>query len=242
TIFIHSAATVKFHEKLHLAVDINIKGTQEMLTLAKECQRLDSFVHISTAFSHCYREDVDEQLYDVQYDADKIIQICNAIPQNMLEKITPDIIGKWPNTYVFTKAIAEDCTRKAAHQLPVCIVRPAIVTATYKEPVRSWIDNVYGATGIVVGSGVGLLRVANINQDKTAEIIPADMVVNLVLAASYKTAVERKPEASVYNLMSSPHNAVSWAKFMRLNARFGLFTPSLKSLWIYTMMLITNRT
>ncbi|GJQ79742.1 hypothetical protein Trydic_g23220 [Trypoxylus dichotomus] len=242
TIFIHSAATVKFQEKLHLAVDINIKGTREMLNLARECQRIDCFVHISTAFTHCYRKDIDEQVYDVVYDADKITQICNAVPQQMLEKITPDIIGQWPNTYVFTKAIAEDCVKKAVQQFPVCIVRPAIVIATYKEPIRSWIDNVYGATGIVVGSGVGILHVVNIKADANAEIVPADMVVNLVLAGSYKTAMERKTEVSLYNYTPSPQNPLTWETFMELNSNFGTATPPIRSMWIYSLMLITNRT
>lgn len=36
------------------------------------------------------------------------------------------ILGRWPNTYTFTKAVAEDIIRKEGTELPVGIFRPAI--------------------------------------------------------------------------------------------------------------------
>lgn len=39
-VVIHAAATVRFDEKLPLAVSINVKGTQEMLDLAREMPNL----------------------------------------------------------------------------------------------------------------------------------------------------------------------------------------------------------
>lgn len=35
-------------------------------------------------------------------------------------------MGKWPNTYVFTKAIAEDIVKTVGKDLPIAIVRPSI--------------------------------------------------------------------------------------------------------------------
>ena len=36
------------------------------------------------------------------------------------------MVGKWPNTYAFTKAISEDMVRSYAKDLPIAIFRPAI--------------------------------------------------------------------------------------------------------------------
>ncbi|CAG7644464.1 unnamed protein product, partial [Allacma fusca] len=33
--------------------------------------------------------------------------------------------------------------------IPVCIVRPAIVSAASKEPIPGWIDNLMGFNGIL---------------------------------------------------------------------------------------------
>ena len=52
----------------------------------------------------------------------------------MLSLMTPRIIGKKPNTYVYTKHLAESILVNEGNDLPVCIVRPSIVTAVWKEP------------------------------------------------------------------------------------------------------------
>jgi fatty acyl-CoA reductase len=48
----------------------------------------------------------------------------------------------WPNTYVFTKALGEMLIGHLKENLSVVIVRPTIVTSTYREPFPSWIEGV----------------------------------------------------------------------------------------------------
>jgi hypothetical protein len=43
-----------------------------------------------------------------------------------LLQLTPSLIGNRPNTYTFTKALAESMLLKEAGNLPVAIVRPSI--------------------------------------------------------------------------------------------------------------------
>ena len=52
----------------------------------------------------------------------------------MIAMLTPKIIGNRPNTYTFTKAIAEHVVMEEGAGLPICIVRPSIVGATWKDP------------------------------------------------------------------------------------------------------------
>ncbi len=52
-----------------------------------------------------------------------------------LTQITPKLIGKKPNTYTYTKHLAESLLVSEGHDLPVCIVRPSVVTAMYKDPL-----------------------------------------------------------------------------------------------------------
>ncbi len=44
------------------------------------------------------------------------------------------LIAGWPNTYTYTKCLAEDLVKTMSKDLPVTIFRPAIVIPTYKEP------------------------------------------------------------------------------------------------------------
>jgi thioester reductase-like protein len=45
---------------------------------------------------------------------------------------TPRILGNYPNTYTFTKSMAERILKKKRGDLPLTIVRPSVVGASYK--------------------------------------------------------------------------------------------------------------
>lgn len=62
---------------------------------------------------------------------------------------------------------------------------------SYKEPIRGWIDNLYGPIGVLVGAGTGVLRTLHGDITKTAEIVPVDLVVNSMIATSYHTYVKK---------------------------------------------------
>lgn len=99
------------------------------------------------------------------------------------------IVGEFPNTYAFSKAIAEDVVQKYGKQIPTCVVRPSIVIATYNEPVAGWINNLYGPTGVSVGVAVGVMRTLHCCKNKVADIIPADYVINNLIVAAWDTAI-----------------------------------------------------
>ena len=52
----------------------------------------------------------------------------------MIEALTPPLIGKNPNTYTFTKSLAEYIITRDAKELPVAIFRPSIIGASLREP------------------------------------------------------------------------------------------------------------
>lgn len=89
---------------------------------------------------------------------------------------------------MFTKAIAEDTVRQYSAEIPISIVRPSIITSTYNEPLVGWINNVYGAVGIVMGSGIGLLRTLHCIPENIADLVPADYVISHIIAASWDIA------------------------------------------------------
>ena len=58
-----------------------------------------------------------------------------------IQALTSKLIGSRPNTYTYTKALAEYLLVEESKGLPVAIVRPSIVGASWSEPVpvRSFI-------------------------------------------------------------------------------------------------------
>ena len=53
----------------------------------------------------------------------------------MVKTVTPKLLGDKPNTYTYTKQLAETLLVTEGADLPLAIVRPSIVTAAWKEPV-----------------------------------------------------------------------------------------------------------
>lgn len=250
-IIFHGAATVRFDEPLKTAVQINVRGTREICHLAQACSKLKALVHISTAYSNCTRPIIDERFYESPLPGDKLIDIVETMDEKIINNITPGLLGDFPNTYAYTKAVAEDIVQKHSKGLPVALFRPSIVIATAKDPVSGWIDNVYGPTGVVVGAAVGLLHVLNCNPKIVADLVPGDFVVNACIATAWKTAKEfpgnhedaPPPDLPppVYNYVSSEEKPLTWEKFMKYNEVYGLEVPSMQAIYYYLFHLTPSK-
>jgi len=70
--------------------------------------------------------------------------------EEQLDGLTPTMLEGRPNTYTYTKAMAETVLQNDAQGLPLSIIRPSIVTSSLKEPYPGWVDCLHGATGLVV--------------------------------------------------------------------------------------------
>lgn len=123
---VHSAATVNFAEPLHVALDINARATRHMLQLAKDMKRLVAFVHVSTAFSNCVIHHIKERFYPEHLSCrvNKVLELGELLNTDLLDRMAPALLDRFPNTYTYTKALAEQLVQTEAGDLPVCIFRP----------------------------------------------------------------------------------------------------------------------
>jgi len=64
--------------------------------------------------------------YPTGYNYKVLIKLVETQKEEHLADLTPKLLGKWPNTYAFTKQVAEDAARQEGEGLPYCIYRPAI--------------------------------------------------------------------------------------------------------------------
>ncbi|CAK8671280.1 unnamed protein product [Clavelina lepadiformis] len=188
-IFVHCAATVRFDEHLRLAFKMNTVGVRSVIKLCRTIKNLVSLVHISTAYSYCDRKLIGEEIYPTGWDFDKLHDAMQWMTDDMITKLTPDILKDRPNTYTLTKAFAEEVLAKEGEGLPICIVRPSIIGAVYRDPVPGWISNLHGATGLVLAYGKGMLHSLWTKSEVKIDVIPAEYVVNCILAAAWKTGV-----------------------------------------------------
>ena len=70
---------------------------------------------------------------------------------------TEAILGKYPNTYTYTKALCERLMKLRKGDLPVTIVRPAIINTSYKEPFPGWLDSIAAAAAYYMFAGLGMI-------------------------------------------------------------------------------------
>ncbi|KOB66390.1 Uncharacterized protein OBRU01_21329, partial [Operophtera brumata] len=97
-----------------------------------------ALVHVSTSYSNTNRNPIEEVMYPPHADWRDTLSICEL-----------------PNTYTFTKQLAEHVVYEHRGQLPVVIFRPSIVISSVDEPMKGWIENFNGPVALLVASGKG---------------------------------------------------------------------------------------
>nr|KAF6452325.1 fatty acyl-CoA reductase 2 [Molossus molossus] len=211
-IIFHCAATVRFDDHLRHAVQLNVIATQKLLLMASQMPKLKAFIHLSTAFSNCNLKHIDEVVYPCPVEPKKIIDSMEWLDDAIIDEITPKLIGDWPNTYTYSKALGETVVHQESGRLNTAIVRPSIVGATWQEPFPGWVDNTNGPSGLIIATGKGFLRGLRATPMAVADMIPVDTVVNLTLAVGWYTAVHRPKSSLVYHCTSGNLNPCYWGK------------------------------
>ncbi|NXI62447.1 FACR1 reductase, partial [Anseranas semipalmata] len=211
-IVFHCAATVRFDEPLKRALQLNAMGTQRLLELARQMKKLEAFIHISTAYANCVRKCIDEIIYPPPAEPKKLFDLVEWLDESIIQDITPKLLGDWPNTYTYTKALSEYLIQQEKGNLNIAIIRPSIVGASWHEPFPGWIDSFNGTSGIFVAVCKGILRTVIANNEAVADMIPVDVVINLTLAAGWYTAVHRPKNMLVYNCTTGGINPFFWGE------------------------------
>nr|CAD7424835.1 unnamed protein product [Timema monikensis] len=159
------------------------------------------------------------------------------------------IIGEWPNTYTFTKALAEHVIDRYSHELPIAIFRPSmdphvlvvsVVISVWREPVPGWIDSLNGPTLPVLGGLLGKMRCGHVDVTKLADIVPVDMVVNSLIATAWDVAsAPDRNEARVYAFTSGSRHPLRWGKLLEHLLYSMRMLPSVNCMY-YLVMVLTR--
>lgn len=181
-IIFHVAASVKFEAPLEVNMRHNVVATKELLEFACQFRRLLCFVHVSTAYSNCQLRQIDERIYPMDVPEDP-----------MTLEVTKKMIDNRPNTYTYTKAMAENVASKYANRINVVIVRPSIVMSSMTEPTEGWVDTINGPVGLSVLGALGILQKIKVNSEVVFDLIPVDIVTNALVSIAW-ASTERKTE------------------------------------------------
>lgn len=268
SLIFHSAATVRFVEPLKVAVGNNVVSVDNLLQFASRMSHLEALVHVSTAYSNCDRKLVDETFYEAPIDANKLIEMAQWMEPGMLDKIAPVLLGGRPNTYTYTKAVAEslllDKSRQLLPNLPIAMIRPSIVAGIWRQPICGWVDNFNGPTGVILSMMSGAIQAMLACESYCADIVPVDIVVNLIICSAYQvheqhrappktrtspTPAGGQPDAtgssvnsniSVFNCVSGTLNPLYWSQVASRMKSVAMRYPINKLMRLPGFLLLSN--
>jgi long-chain acyl-CoA synthetase len=125
----------------------------------------------------------------------------------------------WPNTYTFTKSLAESMIAKHISKdgagLPIAIVRPSIVETSLAKPFRGWNEGINTSASLSYLLGTAFRQLPS-NERKRLDIIPVDAVcagMTLIGAA----LVERRHDP-MYQLATSVTNPCDMGRSIELTS------------------------
>eukprot|EP00825_Cyclidium_porcatum_P051600 TRINITY_DN9551_c0_g1_i2.p1 TRINITY_DN9551_c0_g1~~TRINITY_DN9551_c0_g1_i2.p1 ORF type:complete len:280 (-),score=44.03 TRINITY_DN9551_c0_g1_i2:217-1056(-) len=162
-IFICVAASVDFRAELLVNINVNLYGTLRLFELAKKVKHLANFVQISTCYVNSDKSGyIQEKIYDYDDDPEATIQKIMKMSPDVVKQQTLQILGKFENTYVYSKNYCERILQKNRPKgFTLTIVRPSIIGCAYKDPFPGWTETVTASNAFFLFVGIGMIRYVN---------------------------------------------------------------------------------
>lgn len=121
----------------------------------------------------------------------------------------------WPNTYTYTKALAEYLLLERKGELDLAIFRPAIVESAVEFPFAGWNEG-FNTSGPLVYLAKTWFRHIPARAGNPLDVIPVDMVCKALLIVG--AALLRGEHAQVYQCGSSDRNFLAIDRLTELSA------------------------
>ncbi|KAF0898390.1 hypothetical protein E2562_007232 [Oryza meyeriana var. granulata] len=238
-VIVNGAATTNFYGRYDVSLDVNVLGVKHLCQLANKCRGLKVFLHISTAYAGGDQEGlIQERAFeegwalregmhlDVEAELRLVADVRREVEDD--EKTQRKAMKElglrrarhfgWSNTYVFTKAMGEMLlNRLLLHQQQavagaVVVVRPSIITSIRRDPLPGWMQGTRTIDTLIIGYAKQNLSCFLGDLDLVMDVIPGDMVVNAMMAATVAHSGEHPQEqAAVYHVSSSLRNPAAYS-------------------------------
>lgn len=122
----HMGASVRFDETFSDAIIVNVRSAREVSQLAMRCEQIEVLTHVSTTYCAVDNQIIEERFYPPPMnweDAIKLAENNDRFSESLSLKCTEG----WPNTYTFSKRLAEAAVVEiCSGRVPVVVVRPSI--------------------------------------------------------------------------------------------------------------------
>jgi thioester reductase-like protein len=186
---LHVAASIDFDLPVAEAEVINVGGSLNVLDLARTARRLERMVSVSTAYVTPHPGNGVLPVYETLVPLPRpAAEIRDSIRERTVD--TDDLLRETghPNTYTLTKCLAEHLLVEGRGDVPLSVVRPSIVSASWREPFPGWIDSTAAFGAFVALVATGHLRAVVARPKSRIDLVPVDVVARRIIDAAFDTA------------------------------------------------------
>ncbi|MFB3903952.1 MAG: AMP-binding protein [Acidobacteriota bacterium] len=131
----------------------------------------------------------------------------------------------WNDTYTYTKAMGEQVVARERGDRPTVIVRPSIIESSLSEPGPGWLDGLRMADPLIVAIGKGRLKSLPLDPGVVLDLVPVDMVVNVLLASLLEA--QRQKGLRIYQIATGSLNPITLGQLYHLIFRYFSQNPML---------------
>jgi glycerol-3-phosphate O-acyltransferase/nucleoside-diphosphate-sugar epimerase len=221
-VILNCVGSLNYAEDLAAAVAANVRTAHHLIEFAQRIRSLRLFVHVSTAFvaaalpadsarPHSTRVPEQSDAFLPGIDSERLLARVPLMSAAQLARITPRVLGRFPNAHLFAKAVAEHLLLRTREAVPLLIVRPAHIGAAFADPLPGWIDSTRSIGAMVLLNGVGLVQRANVRADLLLDIVPVDFLANTLCAAAAAAMQPSAPPLPRYlHVASGARHPLTW--------------------------------
>lgn len=112
----------------------------------------------------------------------------------------------WPNTYTYSKSLAESLLARRSKRLRFAIVRPSIVESAHEFPFPGWNESFNGTAPLAYVMGTWF-RAVPAKPDAPFDVVPVDFVCHAMTSVAAALLEDRA--APVYHVGTSDRNRLS---------------------------------
>jgi thioester reductase-like protein len=189
THILHVAASIKFDMPITDADAVNVGACLHLLEFARTATRLARMVSVSTAYVTPHPGGGVLQVYETLAPLPRpAAEIRAAIRARAVDGDTLLRETGHPNTYTLTKSVAEHMLVEQRGDVPLSIVRPSIISASWREPFPGWIDSRAAFAAFVALVATGHLRAVVARPESQLDVVPVDVVADRILRAAFDEA------------------------------------------------------
>ncbi|XP_015782718.1 fatty acyl-CoA reductase wat [Tetranychus urticae] len=234
SILFHSAASVGLeagYKGADQAANSNLRGTMNVLELCRSMTNLACLVYVSTATAYHFKSLIEEKIYPVPCTPEQFLSVMESGDAKAIDKFLREDMKMFPNAYTLTKALSENLCQAENSNIPICIVRPPIVSSSVATPVPGWTNKMQAFNAMILLWVMGLSRCLTWDPDTRIEVAPVDYVCNVMITAAWFTGQKRPVDTvPVYNVVPSEDNSVTWRKLLEYSLDVVFESPSIKAI------------